>query len=450
MDGSVSPVILQDPSSAPQTEIVPGDRGPTLVRYAEIVLDHRPTPPAPPPRGSWVGKLVRRSVALLLIGVTLVWLVLPMVCPVTSQAVVNAVIVQVRAPIDGTTQDLSAELGESVYAGSPLVSLTNKQVDSIHLPGLQVKQTEFKAKRARLVKEIAETEAAERACRAEADKYRAGRVSVLLATQREHAAQIEVATASLQLRKKGLERVQGGKSSVPLQDVDSATESEFAARKRIEMSRASLERVEEELKGAREGIYLHQEAPACLERAEELATKLPQLRSSLIEAEEMLAGVEKEIEREQARVARLTEAKVASPVSGLVWTRRGNPGQVVKQNETLFEVAEAKTVFVEALLSQRHLCSVRPGGRATIVLTGGQTFTGRVRSVRTPGPEEAESAYAVKLGKQDLKQVRVLIDFDGGPGDVSLVGRHARVLISDEEPGPVQRSLVWLFSALGG
>lgn len=388
--------------------------------------------------------------ALMLITTTLIWLVLPMVCPITSQAVVNATLVQIRAPIDGTTHDLSVELGESVDTGTLLGALTNNHVDSVHLPGLQFKQVELQARRAKYASEIADTEASEKACRLEAEKYRKGRVSVLQASLKETLALNEVATASLQMRKKGLERVQGGKSAVPLQDVDSAAEGEFTARKRIEMSHASLERIQEELKGAQEGIYLHQEAPMCLQRAEEMMLKLPQLRSNLVETDEMLVGIEKEIDRERSRLQQLTEAKVSSPVSGVVWTRHGNPGQVVKQNETLFEIAEGKSVFVEALLSQRHMPSVKPGSRATIMLTGGKTLIGRVRAVRTPGPEDAETSFAIKLGKQDLKQVRVLIDFEAGAEDVSLIGRHVRVLITDEDPSAVQRGLIWIFTSLGG
>jgi len=427
-----------------------------FVHYADgrLVAAAQASAPPPPVRlakrgGSGVGKWAKRLVAAALIVTTLAWLVLPMVCPVTTQAVVNAKLVQIRAPIDGTTRDLAADLGAAVEPGAPLVTLMNNKADSIHLPGLQVKQSEVVARRARLVSEIGETEAAEKDLRLTAEKHRKGRVAVLQATLKERTTAIEVAQSNLQLRKKDLERVQGGNGAVPLQDVDSATESEYAARKKIESERAGLERIQEELKGAREGVYLVQEPPVCLQRAEELALKLPQLRGSLAEADELLRGVGKEVADEKARLGRATEAAVASPVAGVVWTRHGNAGQVVKQNETLFEIADGSSVFVEALLSQRHMPAINPGGRATVILTGGQTLTGRVRSVRTPGPDDAETSFAIKMGKQDLKQVRVLIDIDANAADVALVGRHVRVLIADEEPGAFQRGLSWLFN-LGG
>ena len=107
-------------------------------------------------------------------------------------------------------------------------------------------------------------------------------------------------------------------------------------------------------------------------------------------------------------------------------------------------------MFIEALLHQRHLSSVIPGSRATILLTGGKTLQGRVCAVRTPGPSEAETSFALKLASHDLKQVRVIIALEPGDADACLIGRHAKVLITDEHPGVLQRGVAWLFTVLGG
>ena len=47
------------------------------------------------------------------------WLAVPFFFPVTSQAVVNARMVQVRTPIDGETAEILHEIGDSVEAGDP-------------------------------------------------------------------------------------------------------------------------------------------------------------------------------------------------------------------------------------------------------------------------------------------------------------------------------------------
>jgi multidrug resistance efflux pump len=160
----------------------------------------------------------------------------------------------------------------------------------------------------------------------------------------------------------------------------------------------------------------------------------------------VLAAVEAELAKEQARVQYFSKAAPVAPVSGVVWTRLGNAGQVVKQNEPLFEIADSATLFVEALLHQRHLSTVGPGCNATILLTGGQTLTGKVRAVRTQGPADHEPSFALNVADHDLKQVRVLIDFDAGTENSALIGRHVRVLITPNDPGLLDRAVTWLFT----
>ncbi len=58
-------------------------------------------------------------------------------------------------------------------------------------------------------------------------------------------------------------------------------------------------------------------------------------------------------------------------------------------------------------------------------------------------------SFAVNLPNRDVKQVRVLIAFEGEPGDAGLIGRHVRVLITEPAPSKLQEGVCWLFSRLG-
>ena len=105
---------------------------------------------------------------------------------------------------------------------------------------------------------------------------------------------------------------------------------------------------------------------------------------------------------------------------------------------------------MEALFHQRYLASsIAPGAQATIKLTSGKTLQGKVRAIRTLGAADTESAFALHVASDDLKQVRVLIELPPEFKDASLIGRHVRVLITDEDPGPFQQTISWLFTRLG-
>lgn len=423
--------------------------------------DQRPPAPAQPRplerAPTWrerlkLGSRLRRLFAVGLVLFVLWWLVLPLAYPVSSQAVVNARLVQIRAPIDGTTCALEAELGSRVEAGQVLARLKNPQLDASQLTLLRTRYAELGARRGKLEAEIKEVANAVKLLQDLSCKYQDGRIALLRATQKEMELQLDVAKRQHQARSKSLDRtkVLQRERSASRNEIDEAEELETVARRKIDIMQATLTRAGVELEAADQGIFLQNEVPYLQQRAAELAAKGPQLRASLKEAGDLLSKVGAELAAEEARVASLREATLTAPVPGVVWTCQGNHGQKVKDGETLFQLADSGTVFVEARLHQRHLASVAPGSRATILLPGGRTLIGRVRGVRTPGPNDRESSFAVNLPFESTKHGQVLIDFDSDLGGPELIGLHARVLFLNEDPSVLQQGLAWLFTKVGG
>jgi multidrug resistance efflux pump len=393
-------------------------------------------------------RLVRRALAAALIAAALWWLVLPFAFPISSEAVVNARIVQVRSPIDGVTHELRREIGDTVGAGDALMSVASSQVDMSHLAGLSTRRAELASRLERLTSELEQAEQIQAEAGDCTRRHQEAHLDGLQAAQQEAVARGHAALLELEAARRRMRRLEplALAHAVSVIEFDDVRQSAALASKRVELERAALLKVEREIRAAEQGLV----SSYFRKRAEEYGAKAPQLKAARAEAQQLLAAVEAEIAREEQRLAQLAKATLTSPQSGIVWKRQGGVGQVVKQNEALYEVADVATMFVEAQLHQRYLSSVGPGSRAVIQLTGGQSFNGRVRAVRTLGPADAEPAFAVNLPQRDLKQVRVLIDFDPVAPDPALIGRHARVLIVDEDPGVFQRLMAWAFSNLGG
>ncbi len=120
----------------------------------------------------------------------------------------------------------------------------------------------------------------------------------------------------------------------------------------------------------------------------------------------------------------------------------------MKLNETVYHIADHRSIFVEVLLHQRHLASIAPGDEATVLVTGGAVCRGRVRTARTPGPADIDNGNALKLAG-DMQQVRVVIDLEPGAAGADLVGRHARVLITPHNAGVPSRLVAALFAWTG-
>lgn len=393
------------------------------------------------------GTAIRRVVGVALVLAALWWLALPLVFPVTSDAVVNARTVQVRAPIDGTASELTLDVGDPVAAGQPMARLDNRHLDTSGLTGLTARRAELVTRGERLEKEMSEAVKTEAACRAEAARYKDAVVANLEATHQELLSKARSGKVEHEAALRRLERFKRMNGGMSTTEIDSAGEAESVARIRLDTDQAALTKCRAELEAARKGLFLQKDSPHFQQRADELALKLPTLRSALKEAADLLAGVDAEIVRETARTGRLTRATAEAPVTGTVWVRQGNRGQGVKQNEVLYEIADGGTVFVEAVVHQRYLGAVTPGTPAVVNVTGGPSLTGRVRAVRTGRPGDNEPTFAFGAADPDPKTLRVVIDFEPGVADpTALIGRHVRVLVADPGAGPVDRAVVWLFS----
>ena len=395
-----------------------------------------------------LGRLLRRLVAVSLVAAALWWLALPWLMPVTSVAVVNARLVQVRAPIDGTTTTLTADLGDTVEAGRPLLEVSNPRVDTSHLATLKTQAADLAAHRARLARVLAEVTAARDASRAETGRYREVVLTGLHTSVVQARASMGAAQAAYDaaIKRMATLRDLARRMVATGTEVDDAFERESVLRRRLEMEQAAWAKLHSEEQAARRGVFLQHESPASKQRDEELTLRSAELRAELHETDLRLAAATAEVRAEDGRLARLARTAAPCPVDGLVWTRRAAHGQVVRHNELIYEVADRRSMLVEALLPQRHFSSIGAGARAVITLTGGRTLTGRVRAVRAPAG--AEPSYAVNLADADLKQIRVIIALDDPAPDAALIGRHVRVLLTDDEPGPVQRAVAWLFAKL--
>ena len=410
----------------------------------------QPTNRPAKPQKSRAWRTARTSVALLAVMALLWWLVLPLLFPVTSRAIINARTVQVRSPGDGTNTDLNRDVSDEVESGQTLFRVTNSRVDTSHLSELKGKRSSLEAQQARSVRELAASEADLPELRATVKRFQKVALDGLASGLEEAKARTASARIELDAAEQRQKRLSRPNAATSLEK-DALQESSARARKNLEKEEAALSRLTGEYAAAKQGVFLQNEASYARKRADEMEQKIATLRSGLKENAQLQAAAATLIRDEEERVARLTGVDVVAPVSGTVWRRPGNVGQVVKQNELVYEIADRETIFVEALFHQRYLSSaVVPGARAIVNLTSGQRLCGRVKAIRTLGEADAEACYAVNLAGSDVKHVRVLIALDDDCRDAALIGRHVRVLIVSENPGYFEKSVAWLFSTVGG
>ncbi len=283
-----------------------------------------------------LGRLIRRLVALALVGLALWWFALPLFFPVTNQAVVNARLVQIRAPIDGTPVELSRDLGENVAAHETLVRMVNPRADTAPLSNLKSRLGELTARRSALIQELQKVSQSQAACRNTCQSYQRSRIAFLQRGVEQCEAALHISRVQHENAEKEWQRLDylTRRSAAAASDMDKAIEVKGVARRRIEVEQAALAKARTELEAARQGVYVSLETPSFLGRAEELALRIPLLRNSLQETEQHLAVVKQEVERERRRIDSLSQGVAASPVSGVVWKRYGNLGQATHRTRS--------------------------------------------------------------------------------------------------------------------
>jgi multidrug resistance efflux pump len=119
--------------------------------------DQTPAAKETPPRASR-GRRIRFALGWALLGISgwlgVSWLLSPSLWNITSsQAVVNARIMTLYSPIDGTMAQSPPPVGQAVAAGSPLLTIENPLADDSHLEELKTEAVSLRQRVAALKKQ---------------------------------------------------------------------------------------------------------------------------------------------------------------------------------------------------------------------------------------------------------------------------------------------------------
>ena len=120
---------------------------------------------------------------------------MPFFFPVTSQAVVNARMVQVRAPIDGSAAEILHDIGDVVREGEPLLKVVSRQADTAHLAELTTRRSVLAAQRERLASDLESAARTRDECHTSTQHFYKELVSSLKDSITEADARVEAAHA---------------------------------------------------------------------------------------------------------------------------------------------------------------------------------------------------------------------------------------------------------------
>ena len=394
------------------------------------------------------GRLLRAILAIALIVASAAIYGPYVLYTTSSEAMLNARTITIAAPIDGRVALAPPAEGTAIAAGAPLLTIENTVVDKSQLGDLEAQRTRVAADLAgtKLLIETLEQRIA--ALADQASDYRQSAVTRLDLVAREAQAELVAAQASATEAHNMLVRrsTLAAAGWVSAADLDRAVEASARADAEVARTQLAAERVGEEAKAARHGVYIADNidgAPYAQQRTDEFRLRLAEAEAQAAGLAARRAELDDRLAAERERVARLTRAELRAPASGVVWRPDVTAGSVVARDHQVMTLIDCSTLYVTASFASRQFDKLWPGAPATIrVADSGKEYPGTVVDVRAMR-DEAGNHFAAPLPTLGAHQVMALLRLDD-PGAMASekycnVGRQAEVRFGGVATPPVAR-----------
>lgn len=361
----------------------------------------------------------------------------------STEAVVNARLVTLRAPIEGDVAQgvRPLELGVSFEAGEAVLRLVNARLDMAALNQLLRARGQMEATTATARLRRDGLTARRAALAAQQEAFRQGRIRQISARIEETEAQSRALAARRVEVEATLERARAllAKGAATRVAVEKAESEARANAEEIAALDARKRGLSVELESAREGVFVgdsYNDTPQSAQRGGEMEIELADLDARLRGAALESAALDAAIAAERRRLADLAEASVTSGVQGRVWEMLTAPGEHVNKGQDLLRLVDCSAATITASLSERAYARLQVGQRATFrPREGGHELEGRVIALNGPTAVSANSAIPQQNLARDFFHASVKAPGLIEAGECGL-GRTGVVTFDTSPPPP--------------
>jgi len=368
----------------------------------------------------------------------------------SADSVINAQVLILRAPIDGQMTLSVHELGARVGEKEHLASLTDPRPDDTRLIDLKHTATQFTIELQRLKDRAAALEMARSKYQTQADTYLAGRVRQIEARIAEVTSAMEGAQSKLRESGAAFQRSSAlGRSGFQSQaDVSRARSSFEVGTQDVQATQERIRYLSVELEAAKQGTFLGDatnDAPYSQQRIQEMGLQLAEVAADLEERTNRIASLRKQIDEEQIRLGRFTEARIDAPVPGILWEIMAGSGEYVHKSQDVLRIVDCTSTVVTASVRESVYNRLIVGDTAQFrLLSNAQTYQGTVARLAGSGAQSIYRNLAIGPSEEHLKRFDVTLLVPALNADAALscaVGRTGRVTFS---AGPLQFWRRWL------
>lgn len=398
--------------------------------------------PARPPR-RLLGRALKAGAAVTVLGVGAAALYSHNGFVASNNAVVSAELVSVRAPIDGIISERVAGVGAKVERGETIATITDPWFDDQRLTDLRAtlqrleqqekNAAEDKANLLALKATLEDRVATHRKANAErlrglvaeAEKSSAALVA------RQNQAQIDV-DRQVPLQASGV--VSRAEAQRRLSILEAARNDTAAQQGRLASLRAEADAAAAGILSSHGGIDVSYSAQR-IDQIEIEVTNLTRLIADLgAEADTTAAR----LADEERRAARMREARLAAPMSGMVWRQGASNGERIAKGDTAVELVDCAAPVLLVAVPQDRFADIEVGATARYRLSGELIERkGTVASIMGQPDERRDAHFAARPVSEPIATIVAQVTMpveetksvEGSSSDACLVGRTARVLL---------------------
>jgi multidrug resistance efflux pump len=385
------------------------------LRYPDERPDEHPyeEPPAPsspvaPPREPgffqrFKGRQGIKTLIAVAVAVALGWIPLQRLLATTSaEATVNARLINLRAPIDGTVSLIAPSLavGTEVEPNEALLYIVNTRADRGRLDDLRRTINGLTSDMHAAEKRVAQLKGIEENLVAQRNAFQEGRIRQLEARANELKVQITSAEATHHDAQQAMERAKklnatGSQTIATLLHAERDFKTSGLA---IEAAKIRLEGNKIELDAARKGLFVgdsYNDLPRSAQRLDEVRQQLLDGSARVEENKGRIAYLGNELAAEQQQLAIHLHADIKATVRGRIWEVLTANGEEVRVGQSLLRILDCAGAVVTATVSEAVYNKLFIGQPAHFRLRGESTeYAGTV--VGLTGLAAAGSNFAIE------------------------------------------------------
>ena len=351
------------------------------------------------------------------------------------EAIVNARVITLRAPIEGELQAGPAgrEAGAPLAPGDVLFRIADPRADRGRLDDLARQLAQARDERPRLAARLKSARALLADLNDQARAFGAARIRQLEArhdalTADAGAAHARALDAAATLERANRLAAQGAGTAVQVnlakRDADVAAQNEIAAQGLIVVNDVELE-------AARRNVFVsdsYNDRPTSAQRADDLGQQIADFEQALDESDRRIARLSQDVADEQARYAQRASAAVVAPARGSVWEVLTAPGEQVRRGQELARVLDCGGALVTATVGESVYNRLRVGSPARFQpRDGGDDLAGTVISLT--GSSTTPANFAILPAALARGAYHVTVSVPGlANGETCDVGRTGRVV----------------------